>query len=261
MYLDANNLYGWAMSQPLPTHGFYWTDSVDVTVVSDDADEGYILEVDLEYPTSIHDIHSDYPLAPESLTVTSDMLSPYCQELSHNCHSVEKLVPNLVPKTRYVVHYRNLKQYMSLGMVLTKVYRVLAFQQSSWLKSYIDLNTEKRKAATNDFQKDFFKLMNNSVFGKTMENMRKGFDVKLVNSEKRVRKLACKPTFHAFKLFNEDLAAVHMKKEKLKLNRPIYVGFSVLDLSKTLMYEFHYSYILNKYQEKEDSVIFIISPS
>ena len=169
MYLDANNLYGWAMSQPLPTHGFFWTDSVDVTVVSDDADEGYILEVDLEYPTSIHEIHSDYPLAPESLTVTSDMLSPYCRELSHNCHSVKKLVPNLLPKTRYVVHYRNLKQYMSLGMVLTKVYRVLAFQQSSWLKSYIDFNTEKRKTATNPFQKFFLKLMNNSVFGKTME--------------------------------------------------------------------------------------------
>ena len=137
MYLDANNLYRWAMSQPLPTHGFYWTDSVDVTVVSDDADEGYILEVDLEYPTSIHDIHSDYPLEPESLTVTSDMLSPYYQELSHNCHSVEKLVSNLLPKTRYVIHYRNLKQYMSPDQYLSC--------PRSWLKTYIDFNTEREK--------------------------------------------------------------------------------------------------------------------
>ena len=246
-YLDANNLYGWAMSQPLPTHGFKWTDPVDVTKVPDDAKEGYILEVDLEYPETLHDLHSDYPLAPESKVIDHAMLSPYCQDMHKGGPSVEKLVPNLLPKSKYVVHYRNLKQYLSLGMVLTKVHRVLAFQQTPWLKSYIDFNTNKRKSAQNEFEKDFFKLMNNSVFGKTMENLRKRIDVKLVNSEKKVRKLTCKPTFHAFKMFNEDLAAIHLRKAKLKLNRPIYVGFSILDLSKTLMYDFHYSYIKAKY--------------
>ena len=249
-YMDANNLYGYAMSQALPTHDFRWIEPIDVTMVPDDAKEGYILEVDLAYPENLHDLHSDYPLAPESIVIDSSMLSPYCQDIHTGGASVAKLVPNLLPKTRYVVHYRNLKQYLSLGMVLTKIHRVMAFQQSPWMKSYIDFNTDKRKEAENDFEKDFFKLMNNSVFGKTMENLRKRIDVKLVNSEKRVRKLTCKPTFYAFKMFNEDLAGIHLRKAKLKLNRPIYVGFSILDISKTLMYDFHYSYIKTKYGMK-----------
>ena len=132
-------------------------------------------------------------------------------------------------------------------MVLTKVHRVLAFQQSCWLKPYIDFNTEKRKQAKNDFEKDFFKLMNNAVFGKTMGNLRKHVDVKLVNDETKAQKLICKPNFHDFRIFNEDLTAIQMRKAKLKLNKPIYVGFSILDLSKTLMYDLHYSCIKAKY--------------
>jgi hypothetical protein len=197
------------------------------------------------------------------------MLSPYCSRLLEDLHlggsKVRKLVPNLMPKKGYVVHYRNLKLYLSLGMQLTKVHRVMGFKQSTWLKPYIDFNTEKRKAAKNEFEKDFWKLMNNSVFGKTMENLRKRVDVKLVNSDKRLRKLACQPSFKAFKIFNEDLAAVHMRKRKLCLNRPIYVGFSILDMSKVLMYNFHYGYIQTKYEDRAkllftdtDSLCYII---
>ena len=207
--------------------------------------------MNLDYPKELHDYHNDYPLAPEKMKVIEDMLSPYAKKLLEDLQlkgtSTEKLIPNLRPKEKYIVHYRNLKLYTELGMKLSKIHRVLTFRQIPWLKTYIDFNTEKRKQATNDFEKDFFKLMNNSVFGKTMENLRKRIDVKLVNSQSKARKLTSKPTFHAFKIFNEDLVAVHMLKQKLYLNRPIYVGFSILDLSKTLMYDFHYNHIKKTY--------------
>ena len=179
------------------------------------------------------------------------MLSPYCQDLSEclNLHTgtVPKLVPNFQDKTNYVVHYRNLKQYLALGMKLTKIHRILVFQQSPWLKTYIDFNTEKRKHAANDFEKDFHKLMNNSVFGKTMENLRKRVNVKLVNNKTKLSKLIASPSFDYFRIFSEDLAAVNLKKTKLYLNRPIYVGFSILDSSKVLMYQFYYVYMKPKY--------------
>jgi hypothetical protein len=152
MYLDANNLYGWAMSQHLPTGNFGWlTDQeieyLDVMAIPDDRVEGYILEVDLEYPKELHDVHNDYPLALEKLKVSSDMLSPYYTRLIEdlnmtNTTTVTKLVPNLNDKSHYVIHYRNLKQYLSLGLRLTKIHKVLGFDQSPWLKSYIDFNTE-----------------------------------------------------------------------------------------------------------------------
>ncbi|XP_063420723.1 uncharacterized protein LOC134705941 [Mytilus trossulus] len=212
---------------------------------------GFILEVDLEYPRELHDDHNEYPLAPEKLKVTNDTLSPYAEkpldDLNLKGTSTEKLIPNLHPKQKYVVHYRNLKLYLSLGMKLTKIYRVMTFEQRPWLKTYIDFNTEKRKLATNEFEKDFFKLINNAVFGKTMENLRKRTDIKLLNGQSKARKLISKPKFHAFKIFNDDLVAVHMLKQRLYLNRLIYVGFTILDLSKTLMYDFHYNYIKDKY--------------
>ncbi|KAL9951227.1 hypothetical protein ACROYT_G043851 [Oculina patagonica] len=259
LYVDANNLYGWAMSRSLPVGGFVWLNEdeiadLDVLDIADDSEEGCILEVDLEYPCSLHDRHNDYPLAPERLVVKNDMLSPYCEqlvdELQLKSAQVAKLVPNLNNKTKYVIHYQNLKLYLSLGMKLTNIHRVLRFQQSPWLKSYIDFNTEKRKLAANDFEKDFFKLMNNSVFGKTMENLRKRVNVKLVNNEKQLKKLTASPSFDYFRIFSNELAAVNMKKPTLYLNRPIYVGFAILDLSKTLMYDFHYNYIKKKYDLK-----------
>ena len=141
------------------------------------SDIGYILEVDLQYPKELHKLHKDYPLAPEKLTVTNDILSKYCKEIAYkyqiNVGDVKKLIPNLDNKTKYVVHYKNIQLYLSLGMKLTKIHRVLKFKQSDWMKKYIDFNTKKRMFATNDFEKDFFKLMINSVYGKTMENLRK----------------------------------------------------------------------------------------
>ena len=259
MYLDANNLYGWAMSQYLPTGGFKWLtekqiNKINLAKYNEDSNKGLILEVDLEYPKELHDLHNDYPLGPEKVKVTDKMLSEYCKNIQKKFNIstglVNKLIPTLCDKEKYVLHYRNLQLYLDLGLKLKKVHRVLEFNQSPWLKQYIDFNTQKRTQAKNSFEKDFFKLMNNLVFGKTMENIRKRVDVRLITDEKKLLKMASKPTYVSSKIFNENLVAVHKNKEMLTLNRPAYVGMCILDLSKTLMYEFHYNYIKEKYGDK-----------
>lgn len=195
MYLDANNLYGWAMSQYLPTGGFKWMtqkqiDNIDLAKYKEDSKNGLILEVDLKYPQDLHNFHNDYPLAPEKVKVTDSMLSNYSKRIAdkYNISTglVYKLIPTLSNKEKYVLHYRNLQLYIDLGLKVSKVHRVLEFNQSPWLKQYIAFNTEKRKNAKNAFEKEFFKLMNNSVFGKTMENIRKRVDVRLVTDEKKL---------------------------------------------------------------------------
>ena len=259
LYLDANNLYGWAMSQPLPTGGFQWVDDCDglaeaITEHPADSNEGFILEVDLKYPEELHNAHNTYPLAPERMVVKKEWMSEYQHELLDAgvaSSEVEKLVPNLYNKNSYVLHYRNLQLYLSLGMKLTKVRRALRFQQSCWMEPYIRLNTELRKKATSGFEKDLFKLMNNSVFGKTMENLRKRVDVKLVRADEddRLRRLIASPGYARANIFDNDLAAIQMHKSRLLLNRPVYVGMSVLDLSKHLMYDFYYNKLKKQYGE------------
>ena len=194
-----------------------------------------VLEVDLEYPKELHDLHNDYPLAPESIM---------CE------NKVEKLIPNLRDKEKYVIHYKNLKQYLDLGLELTCIHRGIKFEESEWLKPYIDMNTKLRTKANNNFEKEFFKLMNNSVFGKTMENIRNRVNIKLVNDRDKARKLTAKPNFKHLNIFCEELIAVHMKKTELKFDKPVYLGMCILDLSKTIMYEFHYKYIKPKYGDK-----------
>ena len=155
------------MSQPMPTGGFQWVNYTDqILETPANADHGFILEVDLAYPPALHADHNDYPLAPEKLTITKDQMSPYQQKLIDELGvsiSCEKLVPNLMDKSRYVLHYRNLQLYLSLGMKITKVHKVLQFNQSPWMQPYIMKNTQLRTTATNDFEKDFYKLMNNAV--------------------------------------------------------------------------------------------------
>ena len=229
-------------------------DKINLAKYKEDNNKGFIAEVDFEYPEELHNLHNDYPLAAEKVKVTEDMLSDYCKQIAEKYEIsiglVYKLIPTLGKKEKYVLHYRNLQLYIDLGLKITKVHRALEFNQSPWLKQYIDFNTEKRKNAKNAFEKDFFKLMNNSVFGKTMENIRKRVDVRLVTDENKLLKLVSKPTYVSSKIFNENLVAVHKIKETLTLNRPAYLGMCILDLSKTLMYDFHYNYIKNKYREK-----------
>ena len=175
------------------------------------------------------------------------MLSDNCKKISDEYEikvcDAEKLISNLGSKTNYVLHYRNLQLYLSWGTKLTKIHRVLRFKQSDWMKKYIDFNTEKRTNAANSFEKDFFKLMINSVYGKTMENLRKRINVRLVNNEKDFLKYTSRPTHITHKIFGKNYAAIHEIKPVLTLNKPIYVGFTVLELSKWLMYDFHYSFI------------------
>ena len=237
MYLDANNLYGCAMSEKLPTHGFKWLTSGEMEnlfnnqIVQVWKKTPCILEVDLEYPKELHDSHNDYPLCPERV----------------DCNKVEKLIPNLRDKKNYVIHYKNLMQCLNLGMKLKKIHRGIKFVESAFMKSYIDMNTNLRTQAKNNFEKDFFKLMNNSVFGKTMENIRNRVDVKLVNTEEKFKKLVAKPNFKSRKIFNENLISVHMKKTSLIMNKPVYLGMCILELSKTVMFDFHYKYMKPKY--------------
>ena len=241
MYLDANNLYGSAMSEKLPIHSFKWLSSGEMErlfnnqVVQIWEKTPCILEVDLEYPEDLHDLHNDYPFCPERVE---------CK------NGVEKLIPNLRNKTKYVIHYKNLIQCLKAGLKLKKIHRGIKFIESAWLKPYIDKNTNLRTQAKNNFEKDFFKLMNNSVFGKTMENIRNRVNVKLVNTEERLKKLSANPNYKSCKIFNENLISVHMKKTSLTMNKPVYLGMCILDLSKTIMYDFHYQYIKPKYGTK-----------
>ena len=241
MYLDANNLYGWAMSQKLPVHSFEdMTNEELENIFNNQILEVWektpcILEVDLEYPEELHDLHNDYPLCPERVE---------CE------HGVKKLIPNLRDKNNYVIHYKNLMQCLSLGMKLKKIHRGIKFNESAWLKPYIDKNTNLRTQAKNNFEKDFFKLMNNAVFGKTMENIRNRVNIKLVNTGEQFKKLTAKPNYESRKIFNENLVSVHMKNTSLTMDKPVYLGMCILDLSKTLMYDFHYNYIKTKYGDR-----------
>ena len=246
-YLDANNLYGWAMSQNLPTHGFKWMKNITKETLMEILEKanhsmsnlgrkGYIFEVDLEYPQHLWKTHNDYPLAPEKMIV----------------NGVEKLICHFKPRKNYVVHYRNLRQYLEMGMRITAVHRGISFYQSSWMEPYIRKNTELRMKAANSFEKDFFKLMNNSVFGKTIENIRKRQNIHLIDNRKKALKLSSRPNFDRCTIFDKHLIAVHMKNTEVYFNKPVYVGQAILDLSKTLMFDFHYNYIREKYGNKAE---------
>ena len=236
--------------------GFRWVDDCqqlakNIAEQPADSPEGYILEVDLEYPEDLHDATNAYPLAPERMMVQKKWMSDYQDDLfgvGAAPTEVENLVPNLRNKDRYVLHYRNLQLYMSLGMRLTEVHRALRFDQRPWMEPYIRMNTELRKKAVSGFEKDLYKL-NNSVFGKTMENLRKQVDVKLVRSheEDKLRRLIASPAFARANIFDNDLAAIQVHKSRLVLNRPVFVGMSILELSKHLMYDFYYNQLRGQY--------------
>ena len=169
IYLDANNLYGWAMSQSLPTHGSRFLQQNEISTLklqelSDEAEDGYIFEVDRHYPTHLHDRHDNYPLSPQSLVIDRSMYSSTLQAVYPESTPQKKLTPNLRDKVKYVVHYRNLKLFLQLGLVVSKVHHVLIFKQSPWLQACIDFNTRQRSLAGDSFLKDFFKLVNNNVF-------------------------------------------------------------------------------------------------
>ncbi|XP_074037614.1 uncharacterized protein [Leptinotarsa decemlineata] len=245
-YLDATNLYGHSMSQPLPTDGFTWLSEqeilqLDIMGVPDDGPKGYVLEVDVHYPEELHDAHSDLPFLVESV------IPPGSNS------KIPKLIPNLNDKRKYIVHYRALRQAIENGLIVMRTHRVLSFNQSPWLKKYVDLNTLMRNQATNVYHKNIFKTRTNAVFGKTMENVDNRNDIRLVTHWESIKRatganaLIARPNFKTLSIFSEDFVAIHMGKVKINYNKPLYLGFSILDLSKTVMYEFFYKFIKKHY--------------
>ena len=176
-------------------------------------------------------------------------------------NGVKKLVPNLYYKCKYVIHIKALKQAINYGLVLEKIHRAIEFKQSAWMREYIDFNTRFRTAAKNDFEKDFHKLMNNSVFGKTMENIHKHRNIKLVNNEEEYLRNVMHPNFKSGTLLGPDLMGCEMSKIKVVMNKPVYLGQAILDLSKTIMYEFHYDYMKHKYRDEDLTLRYIDTDS
>ena len=171
---------------------------------------GYVLEVDVKYPRELQDHHNDLPFMCEKIRVKG----PAGAGAAPTPHGVEKLVPNLHDKKKYVIHVKALKQALDHGLVLERIHRVIQFKQSAWMKEYIDFNTRLRTVAKNDFEKDFYKLMNNSVFRKMMENIRKHRDIKLVNNKEDCLKQVMKPNFKGGVLMGADLMSCEMGKVK-----------------------------------------------
>ena len=262
MYLDANNLYGWAMNKPLPKSGFKWKRVMpteeEILNKKENAKNGWILEVDLEYPAELHEKHNSYPLAPEKKVVKKESMSEYqkrlIKDLELKTPDSKKLLLTLEDKKDYVVHYRNLQFYLKQGMKLKRVHRVLEFEQECWMEPYIRMNTEFRKQAKNDFEKNFYKLMNNSIFGKTMENLRNRVDIKIVrsNEKDKIRKLVASPLYSRHVIFTNDLVGIDMRKSRLLLNKPVYTGMTILDNSKILMYDFFYNHLKKQYGKNCD---------
>ena len=235
------------MSGVLPSGEFQWVDPATFKYnwqnIAEDFPWGYFVECDLEYPPELHELHNDYPLAPERVNIEVEMLSETQLAISPHYNRTRtrenvKLVPNLMKKTRYTCHYLLLRFYLDHGMRLTKVHRIIQFRQSAWMLPYIAMNTWLRMKAGNDMEKDFHKLMNNAVYGKTCENQRKRSDIRLVTERDKAEKLVDKPHCLDVRIFDENLVGIEMRKVKLLLNKPSYIGFAVLELSKLLMLRF-----------------------
>ena len=224
----------------LPVDGFKWEEDLSMFTpdfiknYNDNSDIGYLFYVDITYPHTLRDKHSDLPFLPDRMLV----------------NKVNKLICSEYDKTNYSVHILALQQALKHGLILKKVHKVISFRQGAWLEPYITMNTELRTKANNEFEKDYYKLKNNSVYGKTMENIRKHRDIHLVTNDKKRSKLVSEPNYHATKCISKNLLVMEMKKREIYMKKPVYLGQAILDISKTLMYKFWYEYIKPKYADK-----------
>ncbi|XP_046570051.1 uncharacterized protein LOC124278380 [Haliotis rubra] len=263
LYYDINNLYGAAMSCPLPLGQFEWVDeteidNIDWLKLDPEGDVGYIVECDLEYPRHLHVMHQSLPLAPTKESIPFEEFSPYHKDLLAELGMLgkknekkpatgTKLFSTLKDKQNYVSYFGTLQQYLQLGLKLKKVHRVLKFSQSKWMESYIDFNTKKRKEATDNFSKDLFKLLSNAVYGKQLQNVRNYKQIELITTEERLRKYTAKPNFKSVNIFSENLVVVSMERVSVTLNQNVSVGFTILEHAKRLLYDFHYNVMLKEY--------------
>lgn len=255
-YIDCNNLYGASMMMKLPIGGFRWLTSkelskFDVMKIDADGNYCYILEVDLKYPSCIHDAHNDYPLAVESKLILEEDISPYNRQFlvenNEKFKTSRKLCPDLKDKKNYVCSLRNLQLFISQGLLLETIHRVLVAEQSAFLRSYIEFNSEKRLNAKSNFESDFFKLCNNAIYGKTIEDLRKRSNVEIVKDTRRACKLTSKPQFKGQHILDEDVTIVQTSKTKIILNKPIACGFMVLENAKHFMGQLWYTILKPKY--------------
>ena len=255
MYLDANNLYGVSMIQNLPYRNFKWSN--DLTL---DKIQTGIYEVDIEIPKELHNKFKDYPLCPEIKNIPEDNLSEYQNYLNNKLNikyteKDKKLILDLLLKKNYKIYYKNLEYYLKLGLKVTKVHKILTFDEKPFLKDYIDLNTNLRKEAKNDLKKDLFKLMNNAIFGKSMENVLNRSNIKLINNNpEKLLKMIRQPNFQHVYQISDKLCLVESKPIKTIFNKPVYLGACILETSKLHMYKFWYDHLKNKYNDNVELI-------
>ena len=247
VYVDANNLHGFGMSQPLPyDNNKFETENVcleEILNTPDDNDIGYFLEVDLEYPYSIRQKTKYFPFRPENKSISKDDFGPYMKSIMpKNYVSHKKLVCDWTDNRNYLIHYRMLKFYIRHGMKIKEVHRVISFKQNKWLEKYIDFNTQKRNQAVNDFEKDFYKLLNNAFYGKTMENVRNRCKIEIIKRDdhNKILRWQKKLTFNGICKSSSNCDSYLEKEHEILMDKPIYLGFALLELSKLHMYETYY---------------------
>ena len=263
LYIDANNLYGWAMSQYLPTSEFeklqppegYILEQIveDLRFIPDNNEFGYFIECDLEYPAESKEKTENFPLCPYQTKADPNLFSEYMNKVKQpNYKPTEKLMCDLTNKYNYMMHYRMFKFYTNLGMKVTKIHTIYRFKQSHWLEKYINHNTQKRTKAKTNFEKDLYKLMNNAFFGKTMENVRDRTNLEFIphTNIDQIIKIQSKLSFKGITNHYSEFSVYKFDKEKVIFDKPIYLGFSVLELSKLLMYEFYYHKLQPFYNNK-----------
>ncbi|XP_053210240.1 uncharacterized protein LOC128394030 [Panonychus citri] len=251
-YLDVNNLYGYALQQALPMSDFKFVDNVEFDSVyqlcinekNPNSDIGYVFEVDLDYPSHLHDLHKDYPLAPDRVTIDQHHLSKLQLSILETTErprtKCEKLIATFFKREKYVIHQRNLQFYVKHGLIVTKIHRIVSFKQSCWLKDYIMLCTRKRMVSKSNFEKNFWKLLVNAIYGKSIEDVRKHSEIKLETSLDGAMKQMQKPLVERFFILDEHKALFKMRRKSVLLNKPIFAGFTVLEISKLHMYQLHY---------------------
>lgn len=251
MYFDITNLYGYGLSSTLPSGGYLWIDDVlqkngivnNIEKLSINDPIGYFLEIDAEFPNDCHDYLKDFPPAPVNDSIFNENTSPYYQDLlekfgMRHDNNLKKLLCPLYARSKYIVHYRNLQQYTKLGMVVTKVHRVLQFNQSNWLEPYVTFCTQKRAQSKNDFEKDFYKLLVNSLYGKFIQNNRKFKKVVAVGNT--LTKNKWDPYMESFRIINKEVTLMYLRKGQVDLYSSVIVGACVLEHAKWLMYHMFY---------------------
>ena len=246
VYIDANNLYGHSMSEPLPYDEIKFDNDVkleDILNTPDDSDIGYLIEVDLKYPDNIKEKTKNFPFCPENKKIILDKFGDYMKEIKPDTYTqTSKLICDWSDRKNYLTHYRILKFYIRHGMIVDKVHSIKSFKQSRWLERFISFNTEKRNKAKNDFEKDFYKLLNKAFYGKTMENVRNRLKMKFIKKDdyRKIIKHQSKLTFNGIHKSYENCDSYTFKQNEVLMDKPIYLGFTVLQSSKLLMYETYY---------------------